>query len=184
MNRPKNIVVHHTAVSRDKNNEQFDAVDRYHKSKGWGMIGYHYLIEPDGKIKQGREDNQAGAHTSQKLMNYRSIGICLTGHFDLEEPTIEQCRSLHSLIERLMRLYDIPEANIFPHRHFATYKSCWGSRLPNDILGYLETVLKDKPKWKRDLERWADQYIHDMDKLLQLDPHSVIALIKRAVDDK
>jgi len=184
MNIPSAIVVHHTAVSRSKNDEQFDAVDRYHKSKGWGMVGYQYMIEASGEIKQGREDNQSGAQTSQKLMNYRSIGICLTGHFDLEDPTVEQCKSLHSLIERLMRLYDIPASRIFPHRHFATYKSCWGSRLPNDIMGYLETVLKDKPKWQRDLEAWAGKYIKDMDKLLQLDPHSVIALIKRSVEDK
>ncbi len=192
MNIPQNIIVHHTLVSRKKNPTQFDAVDRYHKGKGWGMIGYHYLIEADGTVKKGREENVSGAHTSQKMMNYRSIGICLTGNFDIEEPTLKQCKALHSLIVQLQGKYSIPEKNVFPHRHFATYKSCWGSLLPNDILGYCKEEIgsenkeSDLEKWQEEEVKWASKYVKDIPALLAGNIFSIIALIHRAVtgDDR
>lgn len=135
MNTPKNIIVHHTAVSRVRNPKQFEATDNYHKLKGWGSIGYHYLIEPDGTVKQGRKDNEVGAHTSQLDMNYFSLGICLTGDFDMEEPTDAQCVALLDLIRQKQREYNIAENHVVPHRKYAP-KSCWGKLLPDDILGY------------------------------------------------
>ena len=154
MNIPKDLIVHHSLVSREKNNEQYDAIDRYHKSKGWGMIGYHYLIEPNGEVKEGRRENQRGAHTSQKLMNFRSLGICLAGNFDIEEPTIEQCRSLYTLLRKLQSKYGIADNKVVPHRHYATYKSCWGRKLPDNILGYLDTRLT-APKFQ--VPKWAEE---------------------------
>lgn len=52
MNTKSWVIIHHSAVSRSKNKEQFDAMKRYHIGKGWGNIGYHYVIEPDGTIKK------------------------------------------------------------------------------------------------------------------------------------
>lgn len=155
MNFPQNIIVHHSLVSREKNSAQFAAIDRYHRNKGWGMIGYHYLIEPNGEIVHGREENQVGAHCKENMMNYRSIGICLSGNFDIEDPTIEQVKALNKLIKDIMNRRGIPAKNIYPHRNFATYKSCWGSRLPNDILGYLEMRLEEQEKAK--LSSWAEE---------------------------
>jgi len=183
MNIPGNIIIHHTWVSRTKNYEQFDAVNAFHKRKGWGKIGYHYFIEPNGEVKIGRGEKESGAHTKQKLMNFRSIGICLVGNLDLEDPTLEQCKALYALIERLRSVHKISEGKVYSHRDFATYKSCWGSRLPNDVLGYLQMRLKVTPTWKRTLEKWASKYIKDMDALLQGDPHSFIALVKRSAED-
>jgi len=135
------IIIHHSAVSRTKNSEQFDAIDRYHKSKGWGQIGYTYLIEPSGIVKTGRDENKNGAHCYQKLMNYRSIGICLTGNFDIEDPTHEQVKSLYSLIKVIQDRHKIKDKNVLPHRHYATYKSCPGNLIPSNIFGYMDNVL-------------------------------------------
>lgn len=182
MNRPQNIIVHHTLVSREKNPNQFEAVNDYHVRKGWGKIGYHYLIEADGTIKKGREETDEGAHTKEERMNYRSIGICLTGNFDAEEPTLEQCKALHSIITQIKSKYSIPDANIFPHREFATYKSCWGSKLPNDVLGYLRMRISGKlelEEFQKELYDWAAQDIKDMQKLLDGNIWSILALIHR-----
>lgn len=187
MNIPQNIIVHHTAISRAKNPAQFDAVNRYHKDKGWGMIGYQYLIEADGTVKKGRRENQTGAHTSQKWMNVRSIGICLTGNFDIEEPTLEQVKALHSLVVQLQNKYNIPVKKVFPHRHFAKYKSCWGKLLPDDILGYCRTEIENSnnevklEKWQEREVKWASKYIKDVPALLAGNVFSLIALIHRAV---
>ena len=131
-NKPEYIIVHHTAVSYDKNPDQFEATNNYHKSLGWGMIGYHYEIAKNGKLYKGRNENMVGAHTKEESMNYKSIGICLDGNFDVELPTEEQQDTLKDLIVDIMGRHTIPSQNIFPHRHFATYKSCYGSNLHDD----------------------------------------------------
>ena len=121
------IIIHHSAVSILKNSEQFDAINNYHKRKGWGMIGYHYLIEPNGKLKSGRNEGTIGAHCIGR--NHDSLGICLTGNFDIESPTKEQEKSLKNLLSNLMILY--PEAQIKYHRDFAN-KTCPGKLIADD----------------------------------------------------
>lgn len=153
------IIVHHSAVSYDKNPNQFTAIDNYHKSKGWGGIGYNFLIEKDGTVKTGRSLTVPGAHTYQQDMNYHSVGICLTGDFDApasyehpaELPTDAQCKSLYDLIIRMQSQFNVPDQNVVPHRHFAP-KPCWGKNLPDDILSYLKTRLAPKAK---EVSSWA-----------------------------
>jgi len=83
----KYLIVHHTATARDTTT--FDAVKKYHISKGWGDIGYHYFITADGKIWPGRAENIVGAHASSSDMNFKSLGICLTGNFMDEKDFIK-----------------------------------------------------------------------------------------------
>lgn len=155
MNKPKYIIIHHTAVSYDKNPDQFEATDRYHKSKGWGMIGYHYEIAKDGTLHKGRDEEAVGAHAKEQMMNYKSIGICLDGNFDIEMPTDKQINTLTALIIQLMEKYDISENNIYPHRHFATYKSCYGSLLPDNWARLL--VINPNTKYMFKLIKQKDQ---------------------------
>jgi len=149
MNTPENIIVHHTAVSYDKNPAQFKATNAYHKEKGFPRsslgyyVGYHYMIEKDGLVIQARSDKDIGAHTSQNNMNYSSIGICLTGNFDVELPTDAQIKSLQELINKKQGEYRIPNSKVVPHRVYATYKTCWGSLLPNDIITYLQDRMQN-----------------------------------------
>lgn len=158
-NKPKNIIVHHTAVKTFPGNKQYEAVRKYHLGKGWGDgTGYHYFIEENGGLVHGRDDLTPGAHTKEKAMNYNSIGICLAGHFDLQDPTEDQCEALYGLIRSLQNQYNIPAKNIFPHREFATYKSCWGSRLPNDIMGYLEHRLSNIVE-PVEIAPWAEEAV-------------------------
>ena len=141
---PKYIIVHHTAVSYDKNQDQFHATNRYHQSKDFPRssigyyVGYHYEIAKDGTLYQARDDNEAGAHTSQQSMNYSSIGIALDGDFDKEDPTDKQIETLKNLLRDKMSKMNIDASHVVPHRKFAP-KTCWGSRLPDDILGYIKS---------------------------------------------
>lgn len=115
--KPENIqylIVHHTATARDTTT--FEAVKRYHVSKGWGDIGYHYFITADGKIWPGRSEDTVGAHASASSMNYKSLGICLTGNFMNEFPTYEQLQSLHDLLLKLMEKYNVNVNNVLGHR--------------------------------------------------------------------
>jgi N-acetyl-anhydromuramyl-L-alanine amidase AmpD len=134
MNSKSHIILHHSAVSRTKNPDQFNAIDQYHKSKGWGGIGYHYCINPAGTVRVGRLDNEAGAHCRESLMNYRSIGICIEGDFDIEQPTQAQVDQCKNLVGRLMKEYGIKSENVSGHRKYATYKSCPGIYFPDSLI--------------------------------------------------
>ena len=133
INIPKYLIVHHTGGTdldplADTSNHTFEIVDNYHKSLGWGMIGYHYFIDKKGNVKQGRQDNQVGAHTIGK--NSQSLGICLAGNFDATLPTEAQKIALGKLLKEKSIQYKIAHEDICPHREFAN-KTCYGKKLHN-----------------------------------------------------
>ncbi len=109
----KYLIVHHSATARDTTT--FEAVKKYHVSKGWGDIGYHFFITPDGNVRQGRAENIVGSQCQADGMNFKSLGICLTGNFDTETPTVEQLTALLNLIRTLMTKYNIPKENVIGH---------------------------------------------------------------------
>lgn len=77
------IVIHCSATPEGKD-VTLEDIDAMHKAKGWKMVGYNYVIELDGTIREGRPISMAGAHcntsgTSGRPYNYHSIGICYIG---------------------------------------------------------------------------------------------------------
>lgn len=92
--------------AEDKVNE----VRRWHKERGWSDVGYHYLIDRDGTVVEGRPIERTGAHV--KGHNKGSVGISLFGGhggsqddlFD-EHFTPEQDRALRKLIAQLRMEY-------------------------------------------------------------------------------
>ena len=143
MKTPTFIVIHHTAVSYDKNPDQWSATNNYHQQK-WNIIsslgfygGYNYEIAKNGSVKQFREDGAVTVAQYQKNLNDgRAISICLDGNFDVELPTPEQASTLARMLQEKMDQYGILAENIFCHRAVATYKSCPGKLLPDDIYAY------------------------------------------------
>lgn len=126
LNKPDKVIVHHTSVSQIQNSQQYKATLDYHINQNWQDIGYHYFIEPDGTIKRGRWEEKEGAHTNTTdYQNRKSIGVCLTGNFDIELPTKEQEQALKGLLEKLNY------KDIRPHRAFEN-KTCYGSKLSDD----------------------------------------------------
>ncbi len=127
------LIIHHSAVSRTKNPDQFVANNNYHKEK-WNFksslgfyLGYHYEIAANGTIRQARAENEPGAHTIGH--NDDSIGICIDGEFDTELPTLEQVKSLTKLLLELKGCY--PSAKIAYHRQFAN-KTCPGKLIADN----------------------------------------------------
>jgi N-acetyl-anhydromuramyl-L-alanine amidase AmpD len=63
-------------------------IRRWHLEKKWSDIGYHWLIDRDGSITQGRKEHVIGAHVQNH--NTGSIGICLIGGFGSSESDLFQ----------------------------------------------------------------------------------------------
>lgn len=123
MRRIDKIIIHCTATPEGRYVTVAD-VDRYHKSRGWSGIGYHYLIGLNGEIWQGRDESQIGAHVMGQ--NTNSIGVCYVGGVDKsmnpkDTRTPAQIDALKKLIADLKKKY--PQATVHGHNEFAA-KAC------------------------------------------------------------
>lgn len=153
MNIPTVIVTHHTGGTdanplADSSFATVADVDSWHKarwpefrsSRGY-WVGYHYVIEKDGKVTQTREHNEEGAHVIG--MNSKSIGVCFAGNFDLTLPTEAQMKTWYWLYGELLKQY--PNIPTYPHRKYAT-KTCHGNRLKDEhfAVNYQIFTLKQR----------------------------------------
>ena len=82
---PKKFVIHHTAGENANADPKatIRAIYYYHaKIRGWGDIGYNYLIDAQGNIYQGRYGGEAVVGGHAYLNNRNSIGIAILGCYD------------------------------------------------------------------------------------------------------
>lgn len=134
------IILHHS-LTKDSETVSWNAIRKYHRSLGWSDIGYHYGIErvnDSYEIMLGRFESRMGAHT--KGHNKHSIGICLVGNFDLEEPDFDMWCLAIDLVKDIMKRHNfggnlsIPVESVLGHRELASYKSCPGHCFNLDLF--------------------------------------------------
>ena len=131
VNKPEKIIIHHSLTDDNEVLKDFDAIRRYHMNKGWRNIGYHWVLEKfDGKYHwiQGRDEKEVGAHCKEQGMNYKSIGICVVGDFDKQELSTEIYKLVAKKCKELIKKYNLSIDDIEPHRKYAPYKSCPGTK--------------------------------------------------------
>jgi hypothetical protein len=93
------VTGHHTAGVKDRNLAHAIALAREyhaeHKAKGWGGIGYHFMIARNGTILCLRPTRMKGAHVG--LHNTDNVGVVCNGTVG-DKPTWRQARSLRWLL--------------------------------------------------------------------------------------
>lgn len=92
----EHVIIHHAETSnfRDPLSE-IRSIHYYHAiTRGWGDIGYNYLVDFMGNVYEGRigGDNVVGGHAYQYA--YGSSGICAMGSFTVESATPEMLAGL------------------------------------------------------------------------------------------
>ncbi|MBN2086863.1 N-acetylmuramoyl-L-alanine amidase [Candidatus Peregrinibacteria bacterium] len=141
------FVIHHTdSEIRDINGDarmdsrDYEAIIRaiyyYHAiSRGWGDIGYNYLIDPLGNIYEGRYggDNVIGAHAL--CYNNGTIGIAIIGNYQTENVPEPAQQALISLIASRAKIYRIDPKGTSNIR---------GDNLPN-IIGHRDVRATSCP---------------------------------------
>jgi len=138
---PTYLIIHHTATSRD--NTTFEAVKGNHIHRGWGNIGYHFFINGKGVLygyPEARGQDQRGAHCIADNMNAKSIGIALTGNFEIEQPSTEQLLTLSNLISQLREAWDIPKENVLGHNEVKGAKTACPGR---NLIPYINGLKKE-----------------------------------------
>ena len=118
------IVVHCSATGQDA---KVEAIQRYWKEKlGWKQVGYHYIIEADGKETQLLTIAQPS--NGVKGWNKSIINICYIGGVDklgkpIDNRTDAQKRQLMTRLKALKTMF--PNAIIQGHKDFPNVaKAC------------------------------------------------------------
>ena len=95
------IIIHHTASTKllNKPKQALNNIYTYHtKVRGWGDIGYHYLMDQNGNVYEGKfgGDVVVGGHS--KTLNKHAIGIAVMGNFEESNPKVSLVNGLADLI--------------------------------------------------------------------------------------
>lgn len=127
-NTPEYVVIHTAAHGDARHNHDTSAaqIDNWHRARGWRGIGYHYVVRLDGRIETGRPEAQSGAHCRQLRMNYRSLGVCFSGHGDFHAHTPNQREAGLRLVRGIIERYRIPAEHVIGHREAGANKTCPG----------------------------------------------------------
>lgn len=109
-----------------------NTIDRWHKDRGWSGIGYHFVIDKDGKLITGR--NMERIPAAQGGHNKGTLAVCVHG---LKEENFTQAQydTLVNLCKAVQKAYG---NNITFHGHCeVSAKSC-------PVLDYKELLRLDK----------------------------------------
>lgn len=123
-NKVKLVVYHHRGGNGD-----VQSIHQQHIKQGWAGIGYHYYIRKDGTVYQGRPIQYVGSHCSGN--NSCSIGVCLEGNFQKEQPTNEQLKAAVEIYRWIRRMYPSVYKAVNHRELYPTACPCY------DLAGYV-----------------------------------------------
>ena len=125
MERKIDKIFIHCSATKEGRDIKFETIKSWHvKGNGWSDIGYHFVIELDGTLKNGRPLHRSGAGV--KGHNAHSIHVCYIGGIDNNKKakdtrTAAQKETMDNLVASLLSEY--PEASVHGHNEFAS-KAC------------------------------------------------------------
>ena len=132
MNGIDRITVHHSAViaagvrGKSDATRMLNAIRSGHVGQGWADIGYHFIIDPQGNIWEGRPVRYQGAHVKEN--NEHNLGIMCLGNFDQERPSSAMLSTLDGFVADRMRAYNVPLSRVYTHQEIRSTE-CPGRNL-------------------------------------------------------
>jgi hypothetical protein len=97
-------------------------------TKHWLDIPYHYIIDLDGKIYEGRKIDYAGDTNTEYDPTGHAL-IEVVGNFEEVEPNQQQLDAVVRLMAMLAHKYGVPLDHIASHRDFSKQTVCPGANL-------------------------------------------------------
>jgi hypothetical protein len=105
-----------------RNLQSWSASDR-----NWWDVPYHYLIDLDGNIYEGRDWHYMG-ETNTTYDPSGHFLISIIGNYDLQEPTQKQLNAIADLMAWAVNEFDVPVDSIKGHYQYAE-TGCPGKNL-------------------------------------------------------
>lgn len=119
--KPLFLIVHHSVTPQNQGLvDAITGINTTHKNRLFPLstlgfyVGYHYVIG-EGWVKQTRNQDEVGAHCNDDGMNFKSIGVCVIGNFEVDTPSEYQIEELKKLLIGLRAQWSIPEENVIRH---------------------------------------------------------------------
>lgn len=129
-------MVHHSALPLSDGPREIQEL--HMQNKGYADVGYHFLIDENGIIYEGRPINVRGAHTGG--FNTGAVGVVLLGNFEEIEPTQSQLSSLTELNRYLKTAYQI--THLAGHQDFQPGETLCPGRNLEPLLPGLANELE------------------------------------------
>ncbi|MGA1223429.1 MAG: peptidoglycan recognition family protein [Phycisphaerales bacterium] len=117
----RKITVHHTgngvfrSTGTREVKDELTNILRGEMGVGHDDIAYHYIIDPAGRVWEGRSIRYQGSHVRNwKGVDNRTgnVGVMLLGNFELQDPTKAQLASVEAFVKRLQVQYKIPSRRV------------------------------------------------------------------------
>jgi N-acetylmuramoyl-L-alanine amidase len=132
------ITIHHDGMppvmlhSQSQNRERIRQIRNLHvNNNGWGDIGYHFIIDRNGQIWEGRPLKWQGAHVRNQ--NPGNLGVMCLGNFEIESPSHAQLETLTSYVVALATHHRVPLRRIVTHQELAS-TLCPGRNLQRQVI--------------------------------------------------
>ena len=116
----KYITVHHdgmtsfTSQSKQAAADRLEKIRSLHRGKGWADIGYHYAIDPAGRIWACRPVTWQGAHVKNR--NPGNVGIVVLGNFEIQRLNAAQLASLKVHVAQVRTTFSVRNGRTFGHK--------------------------------------------------------------------
>lgn len=131
------ITIHHDGMSPFASTNKAEAAARIelirsgHRGRNFGDIGYHYVIDPAGRVWQGRSLTWQGAHVGRQ--NEGNLGICVLGNYQNQRPSETQIRAVEGFVAQQMRTHRVGVRQVYTHKELAS-TACPGRNLQPSIV--------------------------------------------------
>lgn len=117
MKRKIDKIIIHCSATPEGRDISVETIRDWHLKRGWSDIGYHYVIDLEGKVHAGRPIEKTGAHV--KGHNTGSIGICYVGGVEEDGKTPKDTRTKDqkAALDNLLFILTDIFANVTIHGH-------------------------------------------------------------------
>lgn len=125
MNRMKpvtHLTVHHDGLSPFASTDErsvaarIELIRRSHQARGWGDIGYHFVVDRAGRVWQARPLLWQGAHVKNR--NEGNIGVLVLGNFERQQPSDPQLQALAAHLTAICGVYRLSPRAVLTHREW------------------------------------------------------------------
>ena len=132
------ITVHHEGMEPFLATSSLDTIDRLnrvwngHDGRGFGDIGYHFVIDRAGRIWEARSLRYQGAHVSAR--NEGNIGVMCLGNFDEQSMPALQRKALEHQLRVLAARYRVKSKSVLSHQEWKGARTaCPGRNLQKSM---------------------------------------------------
>lgn len=116
------------------------------RDKHWIDIPYHYIIDLEGKVYEGRNINYAG-DTNTEYNPFGHALIEVVGNFEEVMPNDKQIDAIVNTMTWLAEKYNVPADSIRAHKDYSTQTVCPGKNLYKFVEnGYFRNKVKENLK--------------------------------------